>query len=120
MSKKKTDLLNNVDFLDRVRIHVFPGKPHPGDLYPFRVEVQSLDESKRVIFDEAALKKMNQILTEKASQFHPNDPRVRGYLEEFVGRLITELYRNGLCDLEDLPDQPDDPYEKLRKTFARN
>jgi len=118
--KKKVDLLNNVDFLDRVRIHIYPGKPSPGDHYPFRIEFQSLDESKRVIFDESALKKMNEVLTEKAGQFHPSDPRVRGYLEEFAGRLAMELYRNGLADLEDLPDGPEDPYANIRKQFSRN
>lgn len=118
--KKKTNLLDNVGFLDRVRIHVYPGKPNPGDNYPFRVEFESLDNTKKVVFDESSLKRMNEILTEKASQFHPTDPRLRGYIEEFVGRLTTELYRNGLVALEEIPDAPDDPYASVKKKFSLN
>lgn len=118
MSKNR-DLLSNVDFAERVKIRIFQGAPSQGDPYPFRVEVNSIDETKHVVFDTSALKKMNEILTEKAAQFNPSDPKLRDYLKEFVGRMVTELYRNDLVVLEDLPDQPDDPYEKIRKNFTR-
>lgn len=116
---KKIDILKNVEFLDLVRIHVLRGHPVPGDLYPFRVEFEPLDKSKRVVFDESEFRTMNQVLSEKATQFHPNDPRFKGYIEEFAGRLASELYRNGLAELEEIPDAPSDPYADLRKQFRR-
>lgn len=116
MKKAKNNILKNVDFLDLVRIHVYPGQPHPTDRHPFRIEFESVDKTKRVVFDESSIRKMNEILTEKASQFHPSDPRVRGYLEEFAGRLASELYRNGLVELDDIPDAPDDPYTQAKKS----
>ena len=108
-------ILKNVDILDLVRIHIFRGQPTKGDPLPYRIEIQSIDESKRVIFDESALKVLNHRLTENVQKFDDGrDPRVRDYIEEFVGRMLTELYRNGLVELEEIPDSPDDPYADVR------
>lgn len=115
MKKSKLGILDHVDFLDLVRIHVYKDMPSPGDMFPFRIEFECLDQTKRIVFDEHEFKKMNQILTEKAQQFNPKDPRLPDYLQEFSGRLASELYRNGLCEFEDIPEGKEDPYAFARK-----
>lgn len=115
----KRNILDNVEFLDKVRVHVYRGEPKPDDRNPLRVEFEPIDSSKQVVFDESALKKFNEILTEKAQQFEPHDPRLLSYIEEFAGRMTETLYKNGLVALEDLPECPDDPYAAIRKQFAR-
>lgn len=114
---KKVDILKNVDFLDLVRIHVYKGQPVPGDPFPYRIEFECVDPTKRVVFDAHEFSKMNVILTEKAQQFHPADPRFKGYIEEFCARLASELYRNGLCELEDIPEGKEDPYALERRKY---
>lgn len=116
---KKFDILERVEFLDKVRIHVYRAPPEPGDPRPIRIEFQSLQKGKKVIFDENALKTMNNTLTEKAKQFEPEDPRLLSYVEEFAGRLTEILYKNGLVELVEIPDQPEDHYATIRKQFSR-
>ncbi len=62
---------------------------------------------------------MNQRITEKARAMDIRDPKLMRYIEEFVGRLISELGRHDLVILEDAPDSPDDPYAKVRKQYER-
>jgi len=113
-TKKNSNPLKHVEFYDLVRVHVFRGQPSVENPCPFSVEFEALEQGKRVIFDDSSLKKMNEILTEKASQLNASDPRVRDYIGEFAGRLATELYRNGLAAIENVPDSPTDHYLSAR------
>lgn len=117
---KRIDILKNVEFLDLVRIHVYKGQATREDPFPFRVEFECLDKNKRVVFDASEFTRMNLILTEKSQQFHPADPRLKGYIEEFCGRLASELYRNGLCELEEVPEGKEDPYALERRKYPTN
>lgn len=117
MTKKiNMQVMNKVDILDLVRIHVFrlPNTPS------FEVEIEPLDKNKNVIFDEDALRVMNEKVSEKAAQFEARDPRAKDYIQEFVGRMTSELYRNGLVSLEVVTDEPDDPYVDMRNKFKRS
>jgi hypothetical protein len=111
------DILKNVDILELVRIYVYPGEPTREDPMPYRVEIQSIDPKKKVVFDEKALSVLNHRLTERAQEFDDGrDPRVVDYIKEFVGRMLSELSRNGLVVLDDISDEPEDPYAAVRKT----
>jgi hypothetical protein len=114
MKKAKFDVLNNVDFVDLIRTYVYVGSPTKEDPHPLRVEFRPLDESKKVVFDESALTKMNEILTGKARQYSLGDQKFRTYLEEFATRLASELHRNGLAEIVDVEESPDDHYASLR------
>ena len=43
----------------------------------FAVSIVSMDPSKRVVLDESALLKMNEMVTEKAASFEARDPRAQ-------------------------------------------
>ena len=117
---KTSNILKHVEFLDLVRIHVYRAPPEKNDKFPLRIEFEPLDKTKKIVFDETELKKMNEILTEKAQQFHPSDPRLKMYIEEFAARVVTELYRSGLVELIENGDSPENPYAHLRKQYSRN
>lgn len=107
--------LKNVEVTDLVRIHVLEGMSTPQDRLPYQVIVEPIDDTQRVVFDDGALKVLNDRITDKVQQFeNGRDPRVIKYIEEFVARMISELYRNGLMILEDLPESPEDPYAAVR------
>lgn len=108
-----------VDILDLVDIKVFPGMPTQADPAPIRVEVTAIDRTKNVIFDTDALRVMNQRITERARELDIRDSRLMRYVEEFVGRLISELGRHDLVVLEDAKESPDDPYVEARKKYER-
>lgn len=115
------EILKNVDILELVTIHVYRGDPTHDDPMPYRVMIESLDKGKKVVFDEKALQTMNYHLTEKAQQFQDGrDPRVKDYIQEFVGRMVSELAKNGLVVLEDVGDEKEDPYANLRKFPVRS
>ena len=111
------DIMSKVDLLDLIKVNVFLdmevlSKENP---LPYRVSISPLDESKRFIIDDDALKTLNQKITEKVQQFeNGRDPRVVGYIKEFASRMISELSRNGLALLEDIPEAAEDHYAKLR------
>jgi hypothetical protein len=109
----KTQIMKHIDVLELIRIHVFriPNTPR------FEVEIESIDKNKNVVFDEDALRIMNQKITERAAQFEARDPRAKTYIEEFIARLTSELHRNGLMELEEISDEPSDPYADLRKQY---
>jgi len=113
MKKSDMQIMNQVDILDLVRIHVF----RIPNTARFEVQVEAVDKTKNVVFDEDALKVLNQKVTERAAQFEARDPRAIGYIEEFVGRLTSELYRNGLVELATVSDEDQDPYADLRKEY---
>ena len=112
MKSSDFEIMNHIDILDQIQIDVFR-IPNTAN---FEVEISCLDRTKNVVFDEKALRVMNQKITEKAAQFEARDPRAKTYIEEFVGRLTSELFRNGLAEIEDIPDAVD-PYEDLRRRF---
>jgi hypothetical protein len=104
------DILKKVDILDRIKLRVV--EVAPGH---FGVAVEALEKNKNVIFDTDALKILNEQVTHRARSMNSRDPNTRGFIEEFVGRMISEMYRVGLVELEDIKDAPDDPYRDLRK-----
>lgn len=109
-------ILKNVDILDLTRIHIYLGQPTREDPLPYKVFIEAVDQTKKVVFDEDALKILNQKITDRVQQFDDGrDPRVVDYVKEFVGRMLTELYRNGLVELEDIPEGSDDPYAEVKK-----
>ena len=108
-----------VDILDLINIEVYPGMPTQADPAPIRVEVTALDKTKNVIFDTDALRVMNERITDRARQIDIRDPKLMKYVEEFIGRFVSELGRHDLVVLEDAPDSPDDPYATVRKQYER-
>lgn len=114
------DIIKHVDILELIRIHVFRGEPSRKDPLPYMVEIEPLDKTKKIVFDEKALEVLNRKLTEKAQTFEDGrDPRIKDYIQEFVGRMVSELARNGLVGLEDIGDAPEDPYAHIRKQGVR-
>lgn len=109
----KAQIMKHVDILELIRVHVF----RVPNTARFEVEIESIDKNKNVVFDEDALRIMNQKITEKAAQFEARDPRAKHYIEEYVARLTGELHRNGLMELEEVPDEASDPYADLRKRY---
>jgi hypothetical protein len=97
--------------------------PDPVNPGRFEVQIASIDDKKNVVFDERALAVLNERVTEKSKQFSDaRDPRVRGYIKEFVGRMASELYKNGLMELEDIDQQegsPEDPYSKAKRLYGK-
>lgn len=86
----------------------------------FVVDIVPLDKEKRFIMDPKASATMNEKITEKCRTLDARDPRTKLYIEEMVSRLVTELHRVGLCDLEDVPEM-EDPYKSIRQKFhSRN
>ena len=111
-------ILKNVDILDLTRTHIYMGHTSKEDPLPYKVFIEALDPTKKVVFDESALQILNNKVTERVQQFdNGRDPRVVNYIKEFVGRMLTELYRNGLVELEDIPEGSDDPYMEVKKQF---
>ncbi len=112
-----------VDILDLISVTVVRLPPaSPQDLAPISVELIPHEEGKQVVVDETALATLNANLSEKAKQLEldPRNPQTFSYLQEFVGRMVSELYRNGLVELEDVPEGADDPYHKVRKWTRPN
>jgi hypothetical protein len=114
------NLLKHVDILDLVTINIFKGPVSKEDPNPLVVSIDPLDRSQRVVFDDGALKVMNEKLTEKLADKDARDSNTIEYLKEFVGRFVSELYRNGLCLIEDIPEGNADPYAEAKKLFRKN
>lgn len=108
------DILKHVDILDLITITVYnPNLLNPREI---QVDLKAIEEGKHVVVDEDSLVKLNEILTEKCKEFkNIKDPKIRKYIEEFVGRMCSEWHRHGLLIIEDIPEAPEDPYEKIRK-----
>ena len=108
------DIMKHVDVLDLVTVKLY--MPRPGFI---AVDVRCHDEDKQVVFDPDALKKLNEVITEKVKGLDPRHPNVGGYIKEFVGKMLSELYRSGLAVIEDIPESKEDPYEEIRKQYSR-
>lgn len=109
---------SKIDILDLVNVTVVRLPPKgPQDLAPMSIEIIPHEENKMVIIDEKAMEVLNSKLTERSAQLQldPRNPQTFSYLQEFVGRMISELYRNGLLELENVPDAVSDQYAKVRK-----
>jgi len=112
-----TNIMNHVDFLDLVKITV-TRFPNSGQ---FKVFVEAIEKNKKVIFDEDALRTMNNKITEvcKEKKLSALDPNTVGYIKEFIEKLVSELARHGLIELVEYEDQPDDPYAKIRQQYEK-
>lgn len=106
---KKTTIMDSINILDRIDILVMQNVPGH-----FNVTFECKEKGKRLVFDPKALATLKEKVNHLVQGKNANDPSVRGYIEEFVGRLIDKLHNVDLCAIEDLPDAPDDPYEKVR------
>lgn len=109
--------LKNVEFSDRIRTHV--DTQLDGH---WKINFESLEDTKQVIFDEDALTTFNQRVSEEIidRKLKVLDPRAKFYVAEFAERLASELYRNGLIIFEEIPEGPDDAYGTARKRFGIN
>jgi hypothetical protein len=111
MFMAKFDILNHVEMKDLVSIHVF----RIAGTGQFDVQIVPHDTTKRFVIDEKAKQTMEDELTRRTAILNANDPKAKEYMEEFTMKLITELQKHKLCDIEVVPDSPEDPYSDLRK-----
>lgn len=114
-----TNILKHVDILDLVTITVFRGKPTPGDLNPLVVTLDPIDVSKRLEWDTDALKVLNKKLSDKMKDSDVHNPNTITYIKEFAGKMLSELYKNGLVIISDIPDAPEDPYQAAKKAIQK-
>jgi len=102
-------IMNHVDILELIKITVF--RPNVYKPTEFQIDLQPLDQNKRVVVDSHELQSLNHILLEKCQQFdNARDPKVAKYMEEFVAKMCSEWHRMGLLILEDIPEAAKDPY----------
>jgi hypothetical protein len=113
------NILKNVDIADLVVVNVFKGQPTPLDKNPFVVTVDPIDQTKKVQFDSSALAVLNTKLTEKVKGANAQDPNTVGYMKEFVTKMVSEFYRNGLIEIVDVPEAAEDPYAEAKKLISR-
>lgn len=113
------NILTNVDISDLITVNVYKGNPLPGDPCPLTVTVDPIDQTKRVVFDTDALKTMNAKLTEKIRGSDPKNPNTAQYIKEYVTKMVSGFYKNGLLIIEDMPEAPDDPYKEAKAQFKR-
>lgn len=113
------NILANVDVSDLIVVNVFKGQPNPLDPNPFVVTVDSIDSTKKVQFDSSALTVLNNRLTEKVRGSDSTNPNTVQYIKEFVTKMASEFYKNGLLEIVDVPDAPEDPYAEAKKMFKR-
>lgn len=110
----KNNPLKHIDILDLVTIDLY----HTGvATMPGHVSVSftPLEVTKRVIFDESAKKVLEEKILERAANKDLKDPKIANYIKEFAGRMLSELYKNGLVLLEEIPDAPNDPYWQVKQ-----
>lgn len=109
------EILKHVDILDLIRVHVLPERFYDRHTGKFTVLLESVDPHKQVVIDEKASATLNEEVVKRASTFEARDPRAAKFIEEFVSRMVSELYRNGLVVLEDVQDAPSDPYQAAKE-----
>lgn len=114
-----TNILKNVDISDLVVVNVFKGTPSPQDKNPFVVTVDPIDQTKKVAFDTSALKVLNTRLNDKIRGANSQDPNTVGYIKEFVTKMVSEFYRNGLIEIVDLDEAPEDHYADAKKMHRK-
>lgn len=105
--------MKNVNIADLIKIKVYQGKS------ALDVQIECLEPGKDVIFDESALRELNNQLTERCKTMSMADPKTEKFVEEFVYRMVTELYRNGLVELVESQAPIEDHYAKLRKNYHK-
>lgn len=112
---KQIHIMDSVDILDRVRIHVF--QTSPGH---FDVDFTCREKNKVLVLDDDAKKTLTNKLNELAVGKDAMSANTRGYIEEYTGRLLQGFHKCNLALIEDRPEAIDDHYEKIRKSFAKN
>ena len=105
--------MKHVNIADLIKITIYQGKSN------FDVQIDCLDPKKNIVFDEKALQTFNEQLTDRCRGMSAGDPKTQKYIEEFTYRMITELARNGLVELEDAKEQDDDHYKKMRNKYSK-
>lgn len=109
------DIMKHVDVLDLIKINVY--RPNIFKPTEFQVDLECLEKDKQVVVDEDELQTLNRILTEKCREFEDaRDPRVVGYIEEFVGKMCQEWHTAGLLVIEEIKDTPKDPYKEAKES----
>lgn len=107
-----------VDILDLVEITITTLPPQgPQNMCPVAVDIIPYDKTKMLFIDESEMTTFNHIISERAKQLEldPRNPQATSYLKEFTARWLSEMYRNGLAELDNVPEGHDDPYAKVRK-----
>lgn len=104
--------MESVDILDRVDIMIF--QPSPGN---FTIDFSVKEQGKRLVIDEKALQTLQNKLNELTVGKDASDPNVRGYMEEFTGKLLQQYHKVNLAMIEDMPKEIVDHYEAFRKTL---
>jgi len=112
-------VMTHVDILDLVKINVFKGTPTPIDPNPIRISIDPIDRNKNLVFDDGALNVLNRKMAEFVIErgLSIKEETTFRYVEEFVGRMLSELHKNGLVLLEEAPDAPEDPYKDVRSQY---
>jgi len=113
--KINVNIMNKVDFCDLVDVRVV----HIGHGH-IQVFYEPIDRTKNVVVDPNALREINNQITKRTIGKDPRDPKVLKYIEEFVSKLTSELYRNGLVELDNAKEGKSDPYSDLRKMYSEN
>ena len=115
------EIMKNVDFLDLVEIVVYRGSPTKENPCPLMVHFEPNDKGKNIVFDPAALKTLNDNITDRVLEMSLSlyDPNTIEYIKEFIGRLVSEMHRNGVVVLDDVGEGDSDPYASVRKTPAK-
>lgn len=107
-----------VDILDLVEITITRLPPQGfNNMCPISVDIVPYDKTKMLFIDESEMAKFNHVITERAKQLDldPRNPQSTFYLKEFTARWLSEIYRNGLAELDNIPEGQDDPYKKVRQ-----
>ena len=97
MGRKSHNIIKNVDILDLVEIKVI--QIMPGD---FQIMIDCLEKDKQLVFDPKALERLNNLATEKSKSLTSNHPNTIPFIKEFVGRMVSEMHKSGLCALDDV------------------
>jgi len=111
-STKKVHIMDSVDILDRIDILLF--QPVPGH---FTVDFTCKEKGKQLTIDTDALNAMQAKITMlcREKELSANDEKTRGYIQEFIGRLVREYHKAHLAIIENIPEGIDDHYKHLRK-----
>jgi hypothetical protein len=109
------NILKHVDVSDLINIKIVRPNVKRPDL--ILVDITAIEKGKRVVIDETALQKFNQIITEKAGQFSARDPKASDYIKEFAHKMCSGWHRSGLLIIEDIPEAIEDHYAEMRKKY---
>src|SRR3990167_10752782 len=109
----KHDILKNVDILDLINISVEKGQLQ--NLGKLNVNITPIDNTKQFFIDEKVKKTLEEEVCKRSGGLPISDTKTLIFVEEFVAKMISELYRHDLCGLENIPEPNEDPYKDLRK-----